>query len=81
MKYKYGKTAEATIDTTPMVTPQRSCSSGRRSKFIPKKPAMNEGGNRKTVTTEKILTTLFWSMLTIPKVASSRNCTLLLRKV
>ena len=52
-------TAETTIRTAAADNPHDSCSHGRCSKFMPKKPAISDGGNMNTVTMEKIFTTLF----------------------
>ncbi len=60
--------------------PQVSCSQGIFEKFMPKTAPMTEGGSRNTVTTEKILRMLFWSMLIRPSVASRMNDTLVPRK-
>src|SRR6187549_2019246 len=81
--YRLKKTNGPIADTsmTPMAAqnPQVSCSQGIFEKFMPKTAPMTEGGSRNTVTTEKILRMLFWSMLMRPSVASRMNDTLVPR--
>src|SRR6185436_11139063 len=79
LKNTQGPMAETTISPMAAAKPQSSCSQGIFEKFMPKIAPITEGGSRNTVTTEKILRMLFWSMLMRPSVASRMNDTLVPR--
>src|SRR6185436_1206497 len=79
LKNTQGPMDENTMSPMAAQNPQVSCNQGIFEKFMPKTAPITEGGSRDTVTTEKILRMLFWSMLMRPSVASRMKDTLVPR--